>query len=95
MDEVNQAGREAKSLDEIIADAKRDIDEIIDQWGQTFAVDTKNLGSFPTISQLEKSLGELDSKARELFISMLSDSLSNINEKEVIASKKENSSKRG
>ena len=86
---------EFKTLEEIAAEVKLDLNEKVDHWISSFSDDTKELSSFPSIAQLESSIGELDSETRKIFLNMISDCLSNIDEKELISSKKENSNQRG
>lgn len=77
-----------KTLNEIADVVKQDMNERIDQWVREFAKETKDLNSFPSISQLEIGIINLDNETRKIFLNMLSDCLSNIDEKEIISSKK-------
>ena len=79
-----------KTLEQIAAEVKLDLCEKVDQWITSFANDTKELNSFPTITQIEDSMLKLDSETRKIFLDMVSDGLSNIDEKQMISSKKEN-----
>ena len=80
-----------KTLDEIASAVKQDLNEKVDQWIQSFAKDTSDLSTFPSIGQIETSLLNLDNETRKIYLDMISDCLSNIDEKEMIASKKPNS----
>ena len=82
---------DAKSLEKIAAAVKQDMNEKIDQWIREFAKETGDLSSFPSISQLETDIINLDNETRKIFLKMLSDCLSNIEEKEMISSKKAHS----
>lgn len=79
---------EPKTLEEIASIVKQDMNERIDKWIQDFAKETEDLSSFPSISQLETDIVNLDNETRKIFLNMLSDCLSNIDEKEIISSKK-------
>ena len=81
-----------KTLEEIASAVKQDMNERIDKWIQDFAKETKDLSDFPSISQLEIDIVNLDNETRKIFLNMLSDCLSNIDEKEIISSKKGRSS---
>lgn len=91
----NYTKDEAKSLAQIAAEVKQDLNDKVDLWMRTFSETTGDLAKFPTISQIEESLTTLDAETQKIFLNMLSDCLSNIDEKELIASKKANSPKRG
>lgn len=91
----NHMNYDPKSLDEIASAVKQDLNEKVDQWIKAFAQDISDLSTFPSISQIETSLLNLDNETRKIYLDMISDCLSNIDEKEVISSKKPNSDKRG
>lgn len=82
---------DSKTLDEIATAVKQDMNEKIDQWIRSFAEETGDLSNFPSISQLETDIINLDNETRKIFLNMLSDCLSNIDEKEIISSKKDHS----
>ncbi len=84
-----------KTLEHLATEVKLDLCEKVDQWISSFAEDTRDLSSFPTITQIEDSMLKLDSETRKIFLNMISDSLSNIDEKQMISSKKANLSKEG
>ena len=80
-----------KTLDEIATAVKQDVNERIDQWIHDFAEETGDLSSFPSISQLETDIINLDNETRKIFLNIISDCLSNVNEKEIVSSKKDRS----
>ena len=82
---------DTKTLEEIANAVKQDMNERIDQWIRKFAEETGDLSNFPSISQLESDIIHLDNEARKIFLDMISDCLSNIDEKEMISSKKAHS----
>lgn len=86
---------EAKTLDQIAAEVKQDLNDKVDLWMKSFSEKTGDLAKFPTIDQIEESLTTLDAETQKIYLNMLSDCLSNVDEKDLIASKKVNSPKRG
>ena len=86
---------EAKTLEQIAAEVKQDLNDKVDLWIKSFSEKTGDLAKFPTIDQIEESLITLDAETQKIFLNMLSDCLSNVDEKDLIASKKANSPKRG
>jgi hypothetical protein len=86
---------EAKTLDQIAAEVKQDLNDKVDLWMKSFSEKTGDLAKFPTIDQIEESLITLDAETQKIFLNMLSDCLSNVDEKDLIASKKANFPKRG
>lgn len=82
---------DTKTLEEIANAVKQDMNERIDQWIHKFAEETGDLSNFPSISQLESDIIHLDNETRKIFLDMISDCLSNIDEKEMISSKKAHS----
>ena len=82
---------DTKTLEEIASAVKQDMNEKIDQWVRKFAEETGDLSNFPSISQLETDIVNLDNDTRKIFLDMISDCLSNIDEKEMISSKKAHS----
>lgn len=77
-----------KTLDEIVADAKMDYCERLDEWAREFEAGTTGKGAFPTISELEEGMRKLGSETREIHLRMLSEALSQVDESELVASKK-------
>ena len=86
---------EAKTLDQIAAEVKQDLNDKVDLWMKSFSEKTGGLAKYPTIDQIEESLTTLDAETQKIYLNMLSDCLSNVDEKDLIASKKVNSPKRG
>lgn len=56
---------------------------------------TGGKGGLPTIDEIEEILKELRSKTRDIYLDMVSDFIHNIDESELIESKKANTGKRG
>ena len=81
---------ESKSKKEIASDVIQDIRESVNEFLDEFATNTKDTNNFLTIDQLETMFSKLDSKTRKIYLDMISDSLSNINEKDIIKLKKDN-----
>ena len=86
---------EVNELDQIVEDAAQDLREAIDNYARVFARRTGRTEKFLTIDQLEEMMLQLDGETRKIYLSMVSDSLNSIDEKELIASKKESSKGRG
>ena len=86
---------DTKTLEQIAAEVKQDLNDKVDLWMRSFSEKTGDLAKFPTIDQIEDSLTTLDAETRKIFLNMLSDCLSSIDEKDLIASKKANSPKGG
>ena len=79
---------EKTALNQIAAEVKEKLNEYVDQWLQKFAEDIQKLDTFPTIDQLEETMITLDMETRRMFLEMLSQCLSNVDEKQVVSSKK-------
>ena len=82
---------EKTALNQIAAEVKEKLNEYVDQWLQIFAEDIQKLDTFPTIDQLEETMITLDMETRRMFLEMLSQCLSNVDEKQVVSSKKTSS----
>ena len=82
---------EVKELDQIAEDALQDLREAINNYVRAFSEKTGDSKKFMKIDELENMMTELDAKTRKIYLDMVSDSLNAVNEKEIIASKKENS----
>ena len=87
--------KEIRDLNQIAEDAVQDLREAINNYVRVFSQKTCNSENFLTIDELENMMTELDAKTRKIYLDMISDSLSGINERDLIASKKENSRGRG
>lgn len=79
-----------KSSKEIAVDALLDIRDYINEFVDEFQKKTGDTNDFITMDEIEGLFSKLDSKTRETYLTMLSDSLSNIDERPLIKSKKEN-----
>ncbi len=85
----------AKSPKDISYDVVQDIRGSVNSFLDSFDKKTRDTGDFLTMDELEELFKKLDSETRKEYLNMVSDSLSNINEKELIKSKKVSSPKRG
>ena len=81
---------EAKTQKELSSEVVQDLKISVNEFLDSFVKKTKDAHDFLTIDQLETMFAELDSKTRKIYLDMVSDSLSSIDEAEVIKSKKAN-----
>lgn len=81
---------ETKSSKELSAEVFQDLQESVNVFLDEFAKKTRDLSSFLTMDQLETMFSELDSKTRKIYLDMVSDSLTSIDETDIIRSKKAN-----
>ena len=81
---------ESKSSKELASDAIQDLRERINDFLDEMAEKTEDTENFLTMDDVETLFSKLDSETRKIYLNMLSDSLSNIDEKEIIKSKKAN-----
>ena len=79
---------EERDLDDLAFAAKQDLGEAIDGWVEAFRRDTSSVDGFPTIDRIEAALVELNSKTRNILLTMASDAISSIDEREAVDSKK-------
>lgn len=84
-----------KNIDQIVEEAAQDLKEAIKNYAAAFKEKTSNASNFLDISDLENLMQELDGETRRIYLNMLSDSLSNVDEKELISLKKESTGNRG
>lgn len=84
-----------KTVDQIAEEAAQDLKDAIKKYVAAFKEKTSDSANFLSISDLENLMGELDGETRKIYLNMLSDSLSNVDEKGLISSKKENFGNRG
>ena len=75
------------------SDVMDQLEEAVDDYLKSYWLKSGNHG-VPTISEIENLVTELRSKTRNICLEMVSDSLTNTDESEMIASKKENTSGR-
>ena len=66
----------------------------VEKFANTLSQHTTDVSSFLTMDKLENMMGLLDEQTRQVYLDMVSRYLSNINEQEIIESKKENTKKR-
>ena len=71
------------------------LEEAVDEYFASFSAKSSNGNSLPTIDDIETLLGDLKSKTRDIYLKMVSDSINNVDESELIASKKESTEKEG
>lgn len=86
--------REQRTSEDIITDAMNELRAAVEKFANTLSQHTTDVSSFLTMDKLESMMGLLDEQTRQVYLDMVSRYLSNINEQEIIASKKENTKKR-
>lgn len=86
--------KEVKSSQEIVDEAMRELRSAVEKFARTITQSTSNPAAFLTMDQLEDTMADLDTQTRRTYLKMISMYLSNIDEKEIIASKK-GSTKKG
>lgn len=91
---VTNMAREQRTSEDIIADAMNELRAAVEKFANTLSQHTTDVSSFLTMDKLENMMGLLDEQTRQVYLDMVSRYLSNINEQEIIASKKENTKKR-
>ena len=79
-----------EAFNETIADAEYELIEAVRKYSKAFAQSSKENGGIPTIDQIENIWSKLDSETRDIFVNMISRSISSVNESEIISSKKAN-----
>jgi hypothetical protein len=83
------------SLDEINANAKHDICAAVDKMTDAFSSVANDSNSQLNIRVIEDMMTNFISETRKISLDAMSDMLSNFDEREIIASKKENLKKEG
>ena len=73
-----------------IANAEDELLEAIRHYSNAFKESATKNGGVPTINQIEDMWSKLDSETKNIFVNMISGSISSINEGELISSKKAN-----
>ena len=91
---VTNMAREQRTSEDIIADAMNELRAAVEKFANTLSQHTTDVSSFLTMDKLENLMGLLDEQMRQVYLDMVSRYLLNINEQEIIASKKENTKKR-
>lgn len=86
--------KEHRTSEDIIEDAMDELRAAIEKFAKTLSQHTNDVSSFLTMDKLENMIGLLDERTRQVYLDMVSSYLSNINEQEIIASKKENMQRR-
>ena len=86
---------DVKSTKQLKAEAIQDLREHINEFFDEFSAKVSNANNFLTMDDLETLVSKLDSETRKTYLNMISDSLNNLDEKELIKSKKASSPKRG
>ena len=79
-----------ESFNETIANAEYELIEAIRNYSRAFTQTASENGGIPTINQIETMWSKLDTETRNIFVKMVSGSISSIDESELISSKKEN-----
>ena len=79
-----------EAYNDIIANAEYELIEAVRNYSKAFVQSSAENNGVPTINQIEKMWSKLDSETRNIFVNMISGSISSINESELISSKKEN-----
>lgn len=77
-------------FEETISTAEHELIEAIRNYSKAFIQSANENGGVPTINQIEKIWSKLDTETRNIFVNMISGSISSINESELISSKKAN-----
>ena len=72
-----------------------EIETAVDQYLENFKQKSGNGKSLPTINEIEDMLSDLKSKTRDIYLSMVSDSISFFDESALIDSKKVYTEKEG
>ena len=79
-----------EAFNDTIANAEHDLIEAVRNYSKAFIASSNENNGVPTINQIEKMWSKLDSETRNIFVNMISGSISSINESELISSKKAN-----
>jgi hypothetical protein len=86
----NMGNIKKEAFNETIANAEYELIEAIRKYSRAFTQSSDENGGVPTINQIEMMWSKLDVETRNIFAKMVSDSISSIDEGELISSKKEN-----
>ena len=71
-------------------EAKQKLSQMIDSYMEELDRETSSPNGFPTIDQIEKTWGNLNSETSRLYAELTEKAISQINERKLIQSKKEN-----
>ena len=70
------------------------IEDAVDDYIESFRLKGNNGEKLPSISEIEDIVTDLKNKTRDIYLNMVSDSISNYDESKIIDSKKENTNKK-
>ena len=79
-----------EAFNNAIADAEYELIEAVRNYSKAFVQSSNENSGVPTIDQIEKMWSKLDSETRNIFVNMISGSISSIDESGMISSKKAN-----
>lgn len=69
--------------------------KLIEDFKGEFQAKTKSAENFLTMSELENMWGNLESRTKVVYSNMIREMLANVNEKELVRKKKQNSPRKG
>jgi hypothetical protein len=72
-----------------------EIERLINEFREKFQAGTIDSENFMTIHEIERMWGELLGNTQNIYLDMVSELISNVNESELIRKKKENIHKKG
>ena len=75
-------------------EAKQKLSQMIDSYMEELDRETSSPNGFPTIDQIEKTWGNLNSETSRLYAELTEKAISQINERKLIQSKKESMQRR-
>ena len=81
---------ENEAFENALSTAEHELIEAIRNYSKAFVQSSNENGGVPTINQIEQMWSRLDMETRNIFVNMISGSISSIDESELISSKKEN-----
>ena len=84
-----------EKLEQAVADAKAQIEKRIDEFKETLDSRTVDPDNFITIAEIEKEWASLRNSTNKTYSDLISAFLSELDERAVIKSKKENTQERG
>lgn len=80
---------------DIIADVQQELEYKLNEFFDNFDAAGRDSSGVPTITQIETIMNKLEHETRKTFLSMLSKRINNIDESELIESKKDSMQDRG
>ena len=78
-----------EAFKDALASAEYELIEALKHYSDAFSKSSSENGGVPTINQIEDMWSKLDSETRNIFVKMISGTISAIDESEYISSKKE------